>query len=162
MRQVRSTMSVILGLAVVMGAIALAGARPAAADSSSKARAAIEAKNAEFMKLASGKNAAGIAALYTDDARVMPPNSPPVEGRAAIEKFFGAIMGEIGRVKIDTVELEAHGTTAHEVEALQFFDAGGKQIDEGKAIVIWKKVGGQWKLHRDMFSSNRPPAGGGS
>ena len=52
---------------------------------------------------------------------------------------------------------EGHGDTAHELEAIAFFDANGAKIDEAKAIVIWKKVGEEWKLHRDMFSSNLPP-----
>ena len=98
-----------------------------------------------------------LAALYTEDAQVLPPNSPPVKGRAAIEQFFAAILQGIAEVQLDTVEVEGHGDTAHELEALTFFDASGNKIDEGKAIVIWKKVGEDWKLHRDIFSSNLPP-----
>jgi ketosteroid isomerase-like protein len=136
-----------------------AGCAPAPPpDNSAEARAAIEAVNATFMKLVEEKNAAGLAALYTDSARILPPNAPPIEGRAAIEDFFGAITQGIAKVQLDTVEVEGHGSTAHEVEALTFFDANGTKIDEGKAIVIWKKVGEEWKLHRDMFSSNLPPA----
>jgi uncharacterized protein (TIGR02246 family) len=162
MRHVRSRAATSLVFVLTIGAVALGGARPAAADASAKARSAIAAQNAKFMKLVTEKNAAGIAAMYTEDAQVLPPNSPPVKGRAAIQQFFGAILAGIPKVQIDTVELEAHGTTAHELEALKFFDAAGKQVDDGKAIVIWKKVGGEWKLHRDMFSSNRPAAPGGS
>jgi hypothetical protein len=28
--------------------------------------------------------------------------------------------------------------------------------DRGKYIVIWRKVGCQWKLHRDIFNTNMP------
>ena len=36
-------------------------------------------------------------------------------------------------------------------------------IDHGKYIVVWKKVGGQWKLHRDIFNSDvAPPSAGGA
>jgi uncharacterized protein (TIGR02246 family) len=126
-------------------------------DNSAEARSGIEAVNATFMKLVAEKNAAGIAALYTEDAKVLPPNSPPVEGRAAIEQMFGGMVQGIAKLQLDTVEVEGHGDTAHELEALTFFDANGAKIDEGKAIVIWKKVGEEWKLHRDIFSSNLPP-----
>ena len=138
-------------------ALALGCAPAPPPDNSAAARTGIEAVNATFMKLVAEKNAAGLASLYTDDAKVLPPNGPPVEGRAAIEQFFAAIVRGIAKVQLDTVEVEGHGDTAHEVEALTFFDANGAKIDEGKAIVIWKKVGEEWKLHRDMFSSNLPP-----
>jgi uncharacterized protein (TIGR02246 family) len=149
----------IAGLVSIAFCVAFAvGCAPAAPpDNSAEARAGIEAVNATFMKLVAEKNAAGLAALYTDTARVLPPNGAPVEGRAAIEQFFAGIVQGIAKVQLDTVEVEGHGDTAHEVEALAFFDANGTKIDEGKAIVIWKKVGEEWKLHRDMFSSNLPP-----
>ena len=136
---------------------AVACAPGEAPDTTEEARAGIAAANEQFMKLVAEKNAAGLAQLYTEDAQVLPPNSPPVEGRAAIEQFFAAIMTGMARVQLDTVEVEGHGATAHELEALTFYDAGGAKIDEGKAIVIWKKVGEDWKLHRDIFSSNLPP-----
>jgi uncharacterized protein (TIGR02246 family) len=148
-----------VGLLTIVFCLALgAGCAPAPPpDNSAEARAGIEAVNATFMKLVAEKNAAGLAALYTDGARILPPNGPPIEGRDAIEQFFGTIVQGIAKVQLDTVEVEGHGDTAHEVEALAFFDANGTKIDEGKAIVIWKKVGDEWKLHRDMFSSNLPP-----
>jgi ketosteroid isomerase-like protein len=97
------------------------------------------------------------AALYTDDARFLPSGAPPIEGRAAIQQAFEGLLQGIARVQLDTVEVEGHGDTAHEQEALTFFDANGTKVDEGKAIVIWKKVGAEWRLHRDIFNSNLPP-----
>jgi uncharacterized protein (TIGR02246 family) len=145
-------------VSVALYVLLVVGCAPAPPpDNTAEAKAAIEAVNATFMGLVAEKNAAGLAALYTENAKVLPPNGPPVEGRAAIEQFFAAIVQGIAKVQIDTVEVEGHGGTAHEVEALAFFDANGAKIDEGKAIVIWKKVGEEWKLHRDMFSSNLPP-----
>ena len=142
---------------VLCALLAVACAPGQAPDTSEEARAGIAAANAEFMKLVSEKNAKGLSELYTEDAKVLPPNSPAIVGRPAIEQFFAAILTGIAKVQLDTVEVEGHGDTAHELEALTFFDAGGAKIDDGKAIVIWKKVDGDWKLHRDIFSSNLPP-----
>lgn len=154
-RRVRRSTAAVL---VLIAAALATGCAPAApVDNSKEVRSAIEAVNAKFSDLAGKKDAAGIAALYTEDARVLPPNGPPVEGRAAIEQFFGAILPGIARVQLDTVQVEARGDLAYEQEALGFFDANGTKIDDGKAIVVWKKVGDDWKLHRDMFSSNQPP-----
>jgi len=130
---------------------------PAPVDNTDEARAGIAATNRRFMDLVEQKDAAGVAMLYTEDAKLLAPGAPPIEGRAAIEQAFAGMLQGIARVQLDTVEVEGHGDTAHEQEALTFFDAGGAQIDEGKAIVIWKKVGEEWKLHRDIFNSNLPP-----
>ena len=83
----------IAGLVSIAFCLALAvGCAPAPPpDNTAEARAGIEAVNATFMKLVAEKNAAGIAALYTEDAKVLPPNGPPVEGRAAIEQFFAGM-----------------------------------------------------------------------
>jgi ketosteroid isomerase-like protein len=35
---------------------------------------------------------------------------------------------------------------------------GGKVVDRGKYIVIWKREQGQWKLHRDIWNTSMPPA----
>ena len=145
------------GPALFCCGIAIGCAPAPPVDNSDEARAAIAAVNQQFMDAVERKDAAGIAALYTEDAKVLPPGSPPVEGRAALEQLFAGMTQGIGRVQIDTVELMAHGDMAHEQEALTFFDASGAEVDEGKAIVIWKKVGEDWRLHRDIFNSSVPP-----
>ena len=35
-------------------------------------------------------------------------------------------------------------------------DADGKVVYDGKYMVIWKRDGDGWKIHRDMGNSNRP------
>jgi uncharacterized protein (TIGR02246 family) len=146
-----------VGLALFWCGIAIGCAPAPPADNSDEARAGIAAVNQQFMDAVERKDAPGIAALYTEDARILPPGSPPVEGRAAIEQLFASMTQGIGRLQIDTVELMGHGDMAHEQEALTFFDATGAKVDEGKAIVIWKKVGEDWRLHRDIFNSSVPP-----
>ena len=118
-----------LGIAALAAIVACAllplACAPAPVDNSAQAREGIEKVNGEFMKEVAAKNAAGIAALYTDDARVLPPNSPPVEGKAAIEQMFAGMVQGVARLQLDTVEVEGHGDTAHEVEAYAMFDDAG-------------------------------------
>ena len=121
------------------------------------AKKAIDAANKTWGAAIAAGNAAGVAALYTDDALVMPPNGEAVSGRPAIEKAFqGMIASGVKQATLTAKEVEAHGDTATEVGAYSIMDGAGKEIDRGKYIVVWKRVQGQWKLHRDIWNSNVP------
>ena len=115
----------------------------------------IKAANAQFGAAAAKGDAAGIAALYTDDALLMPAGSENISGTAGIMKFWqGALGSGVGNVMLKTVEVYGHGATATEVGEYSLSDKSGKQLDHGKYVVVWRRVAGQWKLHRDMFSTN--------
>ena len=121
-------------------------------------RSAIEAANAQFSAAAAKGDAAALAALYTADGQVMPAGSDPIRGPAAIQKFWaGALNAGVAAVVLKTVEVYGHGRVATEVGEYQLQDKGGKTLDHGKYIVIWRSVGGGWKLLRDMFSTNVAP-----
>jgi hypothetical protein len=34
----------------------------------------------------------------------------------------------------------------------------GSTFDRGKYMVVWKRVGDEWQIHRDMFSTSVPKA----
>jgi ketosteroid isomerase-like protein len=52
--------------------------------------------------------------------------------------------------------VEAHGETATEVGTFSIRDAGGKEVDRGKYVAVWKRVQGQWKMHREIWNSSLP------
>ena len=52
---------------------------------------------AEWEAAANRKDASSIAALYTEDALLMPPNAPAVRGRAAVEAFFKGLFDQGAR-----------------------------------------------------------------
>lgn len=138
--------------AAFLAAVMLLAIAPARADGT---RSAIEAANAEFMAAASKGDGAAVAALYTPKGQVLPPNSEPVEGAEAIQKFWqGAMNSGIAAVDLRTVEVYGQGSTAAEVGRYELKDKAGKVLDHGKYIVVWRRVGGKWKLLRDMFSSS--------
>ena len=142
--------------AVLACVIALAGTHPAIAQTGT-VKAAIDASNKKFSEALAAGNAAGVAALHTEDAVLMPPNTEAVKGRPAIEKLFMAFVAAgIKGVTLTSQEVEAHGDTATELGAYSIKDATGKEIDRGKYIVLWKRVKGEWKLHRDIWNSNMP------
>jgi ketosteroid isomerase-like protein len=53
-------------------------------------------------------------------------------------------------------EVEQHGDTAFEVSSATLHTADGQAADEIKYVVVWKREGGEWKLHRDIWNSSRP------
>lgn len=119
---------------------------------------AILAAEKVFMAAYARADAPGLAALYTGDGQIMPPNSDVVTGKQGLEALFRSFW-EAGDavIKLETVEAEGFGETAYEVGKYTLSGKGGKVSDRGKYIVIWRKQGGQWKLHRDMFNSSMPP-----
>ncbi len=52
----------------------------------SEVRAAIEAANKQFIEAFNKGDAAAVAAMYSADARLLPPNSPMGEGRQAVQQ----------------------------------------------------------------------------
>jgi uncharacterized protein (TIGR02246 family) len=128
--------------------------------SSQEVREAIAAANEKFMATFKGGDAASMAALYTENGQLLPPNSDFVTGRQAIQAFWQALydMG-IKEAKLESVEVEGHGDTAIDVGTFSLHGEGGQELDNGKYIVIWKREDGQWKLHRDIFNSSKPALG---
>ena len=141
-------------LVIALGVALMAG--PAAAQAPGP-KAAIEAANAKFSADYAKGDAAAVAAHYTATGQAFPPNGEIARGREAIQKVWrGAMDAGVKSVKLVTLEVEAHGDTAHEVGTYVLMGDGGKQLDSGKYVVIWKREGGQWKLHRDIWNTSMP------
>jgi len=118
---------------------------------------AIVAADEQFMAIFSQGDAAGIAALYTENGQFLPPNSDFASGRQAIQATFQAIMDMgVKAIKLETIEVEGYGDTASEVGRYTLEDESGQVMDKGKFVVIWKQEAGQWKLHRDIINSSMP------
>jgi ketosteroid isomerase-like protein len=104
-------------------------------------------------------DAASAAQMYTSGAQLLPAHSDVVAGTSAIQSFWqGAMDMGIREVILETLELEPHDDTAYEVGRFTLKDAGGQLADTGKYLVIWKRDGGSWKAHRDIWTTSQPAA----
>jgi ketosteroid isomerase-like protein len=122
-------------------------------------RAVIEAEGKKFTAALKKGDAAALANMYTTDAKAMPPNDELAQGRAAIQKVWqGAIDAGIRDLSFEVLEVEKKGDSLYEVGKYKLNGADGKQMDHGKYLVVWKREGGQWKLHRDIWNSSMPAA----
>jgi ketosteroid isomerase-like protein len=120
-------------------------------------RKAILAAEKVFVAAYNDHDAPALAALYTRDGEIMPPNSGVVKGARKLQALFKSFWDAGDTVmKLDTVEAKGFGDTAYEVGKYTLSGDSGKVNDRGKYIVIWRKVGGQWKLYRDIFNTNMP------
>ena len=142
--------------------LAVMACRPAppptpAGPTEAEVRSAIEARNAAFGETVRAGDAAAIAQHYTPDGAALPPNAPAVTGAEALGAFWGQVLGSgIGDAKLTTEEVTyTGGDFATELGAAEFFAKDGAQADAGKYLVLWKKTEVGWRMHRDIWNSNR-------
>ena len=122
-----------------------------------RARDAIEDANKDFMSVFAKGDAAGVAAPYTENGQVLPANVGIITGHVGIQGFWQAVMDMgIKSAKLETVEVEDFGETAHEVGRYTLLGAKEQVLDSGKYVVVWKKDGGHWLLHRDIWTTSMP------
>jgi uncharacterized protein (TIGR02246 family) len=123
-------------------------------------RAAIEEGNKQWSAALSRGDSAAMAALYTPNAQLFPTHSDIVSGTEAIQKFWqGVITSGIKGATLTTLEVDGPGDTAYEVGKYTLTGEGGKVLDSGKYVVVWKREQGKWRLHRDIWNSSMPMSG---
>jgi len=118
-----------------------------------------------WLQLVKAKDAAGIAELYTEDGAVMPPNSPIGKGRTAIEQTWASMMRTPGfdlTFAPEQIVVSSSGDMALDrgTYSLTVAPDGTSQTDTGKYVVVWRKIGGEWKAAADIFNSDLPASGG--
>ena len=98
-----------------------------------KVRNEIASANENFMTAFSQGDAAALAALYTENGQVLPPNSEFVTGKEAIQTFWQTLidMG-IKEVNLEIIEVDGHGNTAIEISKYTLKGEGGQVLDKGK------------------------------
>jgi uncharacterized protein (TIGR02246 family) len=141
--------SVGLSTLVLMLASVVAAA-PARSD---PVREAVEAGNRAFIAAFLRGDAAAVAALYTEDAQVIAPGAPVARGRSAIAAFWqGSIDSGVKGVALETADVESTGDLAYETGIVRLTGRDGG-ASEARYVVVWKREGGSWKLHRDIWNS---------
>jgi ketosteroid isomerase-like protein len=104
----------------------------------------------------------GLVDLYTEDARVMPPNAESGTGHAAVETIFGGMIEAGLTGTLETIETVASGDLGHHVGAYTVLSPEGEEIDRGKFVETWQRVAGEWKMTADIWNSDLPDAAAGT
>ena len=122
----------------------------------STAKAEIEAANKQFMTFIAAGDSLGIGNLYTQDAKFMMAGAPSISGIENIQSIFSGII-KSGITNADFRTLEVWGTQDLIIEDGEYsLFAGETEVDQGKYLVLWKKVDGEWKLFKDIFNTSLP------
>ena len=102
-------------------------------------------------------DAAAVAALYTEDAYVLPPGSSMVKGRAAIEAFWRQAAQQMTDAKLTTVDVLPLGRSAAREVGTVTLKTKSQPPQEvvGKYVVVWRKIGRDWKLVTDIWNTDK-------
>src|SRR5215831_6648527 len=120
-------------------------------------KAEIEAVNARFVELFNRGDFAGVASLYTEDATAFPPGAPMVKGRAAIEVMWKGVAEQVSDPKLTTLDVKPLGpSAAREIGTFSLKTKGPmpKEVS-GKYLVVWEKIGNDWKLAADIWNDGK-------
>lgn len=122
--------------------------------------AAIDAKNNALIHAFQQRDAAQVAAIYADDATLMPPHNDMLRGREAIEQFFrkGIGMG-LHDFRIETLEVDAREDLAYEVGRFQRKVStvrGDELTDTCKYVMLWRRHPEGWRPQSDIWNSAGP------
>jgi ketosteroid isomerase-like protein len=126
----------------------------------------------KYLKAVLAGDTSAIAAMYRDDAALMPAECPLLRGRAAIEGYYREWFKGPAKVTGFTfthLESPVLGETAYDVGTYRqtlSLGAGGTVNISGKYSVILKRLGADWKIAYLIFNSDSPsqmplPASGG-
>ncbi len=121
------------------------------------ARGSIEATVKTLQESLNGGDAAGVAAHYTDDAALLPPDAVRIDGREGIQGVWQALIDtDVRDVALTTQEVDVFGDVANEVGTISATvpsEDGGRVQWTGKYVAVWKRGGdGTWRLHRDIWN----------
>lgn len=116
---------------------------------------------AAWVAAVGAKDIAAIQNFYAPDGLFLAPNAPPAQGHQAIGEAWRGLVQLPGMVLTfgaTRIEVSKSGDLAYDVGtyALGFDSDSGRVNDHGKYVVVWKKVGGDWKAVADIFNSNLP------
>ena len=122
----------------------------------------IRALDDEFMRHAATKDVNRLVdAFYAENAVVLPPNQPPVVGKAQIRAFVqGMIDGGLTEIQLDSTDVSGSGDLAYSVGKyrLALRPAGSDLVeDKGKYVVVYRRqTDGSWRAIADIFNTNSP------
>lgn len=120
---------------------------------------AIRDLDKKWVGAAARGDVATIVGFYAPDGAFLTPNAPPAVGPEAIGEAWKGLLS-LPNVSLNfrptRIDVAASGDLATDIGTydLAFSSDGGRVRDEGKYVVVWKKINGEWKVIVDILNSN--------
>jgi len=136
------------GILAVFGAF---GCAPHGRVAEPGSRQAIEAAVRRYVAASNQGDADALAALYADDAVLLPPDHEPIQGREAIGAFWR--QGTDEGLKVTTLTVEVDGNLGYLVGRYNLPATDEEPADSGKYVMCLKRQrDGSWKLTADIWN----------
>ncbi|HKP18621.1 MAG TPA: SgcJ/EcaC family oxidoreductase [Gaiellaceae bacterium] len=109
------------------------------------------------------QDAEALSRIYHEDARFLPPNMAPFEGRPAIRQAFQQLL-DMGVRSVDLEPIDVREAADLTIEYGRYtlgLETGDGQTvsDVGKYLVVHETRDGTTRISYDIFNSNSPPPG---
>ncbi|MEI7531172.1 MAG: DUF4440 domain-containing protein [Betaproteobacteria bacterium] len=122
--------------------------------------AAVRSLNISWGNAFNAGDAKAIAALYSEDAVILPPELASIKGRVAIEEFF---INEIAVSKKASVKFHIDPKSEVSLSNNMAWESGvytatinDSVVEAGKFLAIFQKKNGKWEFIRDIWNADEP------
>ena len=147
-------MTVPRGFTLVLAGWAwLAGCSPPTPTATTTDRKAVEATVSRYVEATNHGDVEALAALYDDDAVLLPPDHQPIRGRDAIGDFWR--QGTDEGLEVTTLRLDVEGGIGYLVGQYTLPETEEEPADSGKTVMCLRRQGdGSWKVTADIWNSS--------
>ena len=110
---------------------------------------------AQFRTAFNKQDAAGVARVFKDDAKLLPAGKPMLTGTEAIRAYWqGAFNAGVSHIEKTPVEIAVSGDLA--VETSTYVVTFKDQQIAGKDTLVWQRgTDKQWRIASDIWNSDK-------
>lgn len=116
----------------------------------------IETGEKQWLEAFNSGDASGVASMYEQGGRILPPNLEILDGRAAIEAFVKEFVQTGAQLSFNLLTVHESPDLGVAVGTYQMdFPDGAAPQDRGKFVEVWKRQSdGSWLIADDIFNSD--------
>lgn len=111
-----------------------------------------------FAEALNSGDAQAVAALHTEDAKIMPSNQPLFEGRSGAQNVWqGMFDAGVCCVKLEIIGVDVFGDKGNEygLWRAKAPDGEGGQVEiNGKYVHIWRNEADGWRMRADIWNDS--------